>query len=244
MTTEAILTQLDRAIDCLLPEQKEAIDLMQQGNIKKASDTVYYQDNTGALLYELKLRLLSSLPAKNIPSDKVKIIQKFQDFAVNHPKYPSWRFAYHAVEDNLYLLMCDYWMIVTSNPDGLELIGKPEAYKQIDWKKYNNIPYEHTIDLPNPQALELYIKSQKGKDKTAKMHGVSFIFSNNIVINAEWLLWSIKLTGATKLKYNEIRKPCQIEGSGYTITLMPAMRQGKITPTELPKVGRTTKSLF
>lgn len=245
MTTESILTQLDRAIDCLLPDEKLAIQLMQQSNIKKASDTIQYQENAGAILYELKLQLLADIQTKQSTApDKIRTIKKFQAFAADHARNPSWKYAYHSVEDNLYLLMCDYWMIVANRPDGMELIGKPEDYKPIDWKSYNNRAYEHTIDLPNPQALELYIKSQKGKDKTVKLHGVPYIFPNGIVMNSEWLLWSMKLTEATKLKYNDIRKPCQISGAGYTITLMPAMNIHNTKPTELPKVGRTTKSLF
>ena len=136
---------------------------MKKNNLKKASETIGYRENTGALLYELKLQLLSEIDkaSSNISAEKRKMLQKFQEFAGRKPKHPSWKYAYYSEEDDLYLLMCDYFMIVTKYPDGLELIGNPQDYKQIDWKKYNDMEYETTVPLPNIMALDLYIQQQK-----------------------------------------------------------------------------------
>ena len=246
MTTRAILIQIDKAIEGLTEDQKQAIDLMKKNNLKKASETVGYRENTGALLYELKLQLLSEIDkaSSNVSAEKRKMIQKFQEFAGRKPKHPSWKYAYYSEEDKQYLLLCDYFMIVTSNPGGLELIGNPLDYKQIDWKKYNNMEYETTVPLPNVKALDLYIQQQKETlpDK-GKVSGIRYIFPNGMVMNAEWLLWAMKLTGSDKLYYIGNRKPCQIRSSEYRVTLMPAMPVGKYDekPTELPKISGAKK---
>ena len=246
MTTKAILAQIEKAIVNLSENDKLAIELMKDNNMKKASDTICYHDNVGAILYELKLKLLSELEAttSGVSAEKRKMIQKFQEFAGRKPKHPSWKYAYYSEEDKQYLLMCDYFMIVTSIPDGLEVIEKPQDYKQIDWKKYNNMEYETTVPLPNVKALELYIEQQREilPDK-GKVSGIRYIFPNGMVMNAEWLLWAMKLTGTDTLYYNDNRKPCQLRSPEYRITLMPAMPVGcgDTKPTVLPKIGGTKK---
>ena len=246
MTTRAILIQIDKAIESLTEDQKQAIDLMKKNNLKKASETIGYRENTGALLYELKLQLLSEIDkaSSNVSAEKRKMLQKFQEFAGRKPKHPSWKYAYYSEEDDLYLLMCDYFMIVTKYPDGLELIGNLQDYKQIDWKKYNDMEYETTVPLPNVKALELYIEQQREilPDK-GKVSGIRYIFPNGMVMNAEWLLWAMKLTGTDTLYYNGNRKPCQLRSPEYRITLMPAMPVGRgdTKPTVLPKIGGTKK---
>lgn len=246
MTTRAILIQIDKAIESLTEDQKQVIDLMKKNNLKKASETIGYRENTGALLYELKLQLLSEIDkaSSNVSAEKRKMLQKFQEFAGRKPKHPSWKYAYYSEEDDLYLLMCDYFMIVTKYPDGLELIGNPQDYKQIDWKKYNYMEYETTVPLPNIMALDLYIQQQKETlpDK-GKVSGIRYVFPNGMVMNAEWLQWAMKLTGADKLYYNGNIKPCQLRSSEYRITLMPAMPVGKYDekPTELPKISGAKK---
>ena len=248
MTTRAILIQIDKAIESLTEDQKQAIDLMKKNNLKKASETVGYRENTGALLYELKLQLLSEIDkaSSNVSAEKRKMLQKFQEFAGRKPKHPSWKYAYYSEEDDLYLLMCDYFMIVTKYPDGLELIGNPQDYKQIDWKKYNDMEYETTVPLPNIMALDLYIQQQKETlpDK-GKVSGIRYVFPNGMVMNAEWLQWAMKLTGADKLYYNGNRKPCQLKSPEYRITLMPAVPVGPADdkPTVLLPI-KGTKKLF
>ena len=251
MNTKSVLTQIEKAMQYLAEDQKAAIDLMKRSNIKKASDTICYRENTGALLYELQLQLLSEIdsekPKSKLSAKRVKAIQKFQEFAGRKPKHPSWQYAYYSEEDKLYMLMCDYWMIITSNPDGLEVIGNPKDYKQIDWKKYADMEYSNSIELPNPEALELYIHQQKEilPDKIGKKQGVRYVFSNKIGMNAEWLLWAMDLTGTDTMYYNDTRKPCKLNGNGYKIILMPAAPVGEfdIIPTVLPKIA-SHKKLF
>lgn len=251
MNTKSVLTQIEKAMQYLTYDQRAAIDIMKRSNIKKASDTICYRENTGALLYELQLQLLSEIgsekPKSKLSADRIKAVQKFQAFARIKPKHPSWQYAYYSEEDKTYVLLCDYWMVLTSNPDGLELIGNPKDYKSLDWKKYRDAEYPNTIELPNPKALELYVQQQKEilPDKIGKKQGVRYVFPNKIGMNAEWLLWAMTLTGTNTMYYTDNKKPCKLIGSDYQVILMPAAPVGEfdIIPTVLPKIA-STKKLF
>ena len=249
MTTKAILSQIEIAMLYLTEDQKSAIELMQKSNLKKADDTVCFRENTGAILYELKLKLLSEIDKDSrskFEAERIKIVKKLQEVAGKKPRDVSWQYAYYSVEDNLYLLMCDYFMFTTTIPDGLELISDPSKYRLIDWKKYNYMEYSQTTELPLIKELELYIEQQHETNKLSKKNGIRYVFPCGLVVNAEWLLWAMKLTGATHLSYNDLRKPCQLKGRDYTFTLMPAMRVDGLDakPTELPKISGGAKKLF
>ena len=192
MTNKDIIVQIDRAMKYLDDEQRCAVSLMAKNNIKKADDTITYRENTGAILYELKLKLLAEVETNvmkcNINAPQIKSVKALQSIAAEQKTgHPSWHYAYYSEEDKQYLLLCNYFMLLSPIPDGLDLIGNPKEFKLINYKKYLDIPRDNHINLPNIAALELYIKQKKAARQKGSTEGISFIFDNNYIINAEWL---------------------------------------------------------
>lgn len=249
MTNKEIITYIDKAMQYMDEDQKCAAQLMAKSNLRKADDTIGYRENTGAILYELKQRIMSEIASESIKYNadaaQIKSIKKLQELIapITVTRNPSWQYAYYSEEHNHYILMCDYFLLVAPTSNGLTLIGNPKEYRLIDYVSHINIPRDLTLQLPNIAELELYIKQKKATKHKGDKQAIAYTFDNGYTVNAEWLYHGMQITHAQVAKYYDIRKSCKLTGSGYTFILMPAYRPDA-KPTILPKISGSIKKLF
>ena len=239
MTNEAILEMVNNAISYLDDKDDTygmtPINIMRQDGIKTAKDMHILSDTTGAWLETLRCAIVEEIEKEAAKKNgkfairsAVKKLAK-ETLKKNKEVRPSIAYAWYDEENGKYFMLNYYWMLISENPDGMELVpdcikrtNKPFDYRKAVPDKFTM----RTIPLPDIGKLTAYIKqskAEKKKETIAVLHnGVE-----KLGVNAECLVTMMQITGATEMYYKSPIHAYYLEGNGYEAIIMPKKVEDK-----------------
>ena len=233
MTNEAILEMVTNAISYLDDKDDTygmtPINMMRKDGIKSAEKMRIFSDTTGAWLETMRCALIEEIEkeaakknGKSAVRSEIKKLAK-ETLKRNGEVKPAIAYAWLDEENSKYFMMDTYWLLVSENPDGMELAPDriKSTNKPFDYRKVIPAKYEmRTIKLPDIGKLTAYIKQRKAekeKDIIVVLHDGM----EKLGVRAEWLASMMRITGATEMYYKNPMSAYYLEGNGYEAVIMP-----------------------
>ena len=239
MTNERKLYLIDKAIGNLEHNDGDSygftpIDFMRKNGVKDVNGMCIFLDSVGAYLEELRQGILAEIETesakKNGKSTVLSEIKKRAKEAYNKSiqSKPQLAYADYDEKENVYFMLNGYWLIVTENPDGMNLMPervKHDIVSPFNWKKaMPDISEMHTIPLPSIGKVSAYLKQRKALNPKKSFGWDKIILADNgklFGLKGEWLESFMKITGATEIYCKDVKHGFVLTGNGYRIVIMP-----------------------
>lgn len=202
MTSKKLLEMMMVVYDRLSAEEKKNADYYLE-NFAKDIMTNSFKDSTislclgftvGEIIRVLKQDIYNSENKKNGKSKQAAVIKSVLNVSKQNNGQPQCLTSY-LIDGKQYVMCYAYGFVFNDPIEGVPVSNNLEHGKKlvdiINTAKHNT--YDVELELPERNALSVYIKTQKAQRKTmskyAKKDPITFDFGENLpIVNAEYLL--------------------------------------------------------
>ena len=249
MTNERMLYLINKAIGNLKDNEdfygSTPVDFMRKNGIKSTENMSIFLDSVGAYLEELRCGILGDIEAdaakKNGKSSILSAVKKLSKACYNNniDKRPSMAYASYDEAENKYWMCNGYWLLVSENSEGLNMIPenvKKDIASPMNYKAYLPKFYEmEKLQLPSVGKVTAYLKQAKAKRPKKPTGWDKIVLTKKLAVKGEWLEAFMKITGATEIYFNGL-KPLGMEGNGYVVSLCPIQVKDEDTITNFEEI--------
>jgi hypothetical protein len=234
MTKGKYLALVNKAIGNLRDNEdgygQTPIDFMRKNGIKSTDNMTIFLDSVGAYLEEIRCGLLADMEAEEAKkigkSSVLSAIKKLcnDNYKTQQNVRPQLAYANYDEVENKYITVSGYWLIMSENPAGM--VKMPENVKKNikEPLKYRQwIPNKcdmHMVSLPTLAKISTYLKARKATRNKKDRTWDRLVFED-FAVKGEWLEAAMKITGSSEIYVKDSMHALLMEGSGYTMVLMP-----------------------